>query len=296
MATGDSPAGARRRLRLEIRKAREATGRTQGQVAEALNWSLSKVNRIENGDVTISSTDLDALLRLLGVSDSALIERMAADARAARKRGRGWWDEPRFREHVRPTTLQMLQFESEASAIRAFNYAVIPGLLQTREYAEAAIGNVTGDLSPEARVVRTDLRMLRQRKLRSRPDVQCLVILDELLLQRTVGSAAVMAEQLRTLTDAARRANVVIRLLPRETSWPYIAIGTFILFDFDNVDSAVLYREFSLTDEIVHSADVVNAHRARFEQMWHSCLSEEASVAVIEAAHASLRAALVRRG
>lgn len=67
--TGESPAAARRRLRLALRRARETAGLTQGKVAEALDWSVSKVNRIEKGDVTVSTTDLRALLELYGVVD-----------------------------------------------------------------------------------------------------------------------------------------------------------------------------------------------------------------------------------
>ncbi|MET7400541.1 helix-turn-helix transcriptional regulator [Dactylosporangium sp. NPDC005572] len=281
---------------MEIRKARDATGRTQGQVAEALNWSLSKVNRIENGDVTISLTDLDALLRLLDVRDEVLVARMLADARAARKRGRGWWDEPGFREHILPTTLQMLQLEGEASAIRTFNYALIPGLLQTREYAEAVLERVAADPTPQARAIATDLRMRRQETFRSRGQApQYLAVLDELLLDRTVGSPSVMAGQLHALAEAAREPNLIVRLLPKDVGWAYMVVGTFVLFDLDPHESAVLYREQRVTDEVIHSADVVNAHRAYFEQMWESSLSPEASIAAIEAAAASLRAELVRR-
>src|SRR5690349_595810 len=73
MTSYDSPAAARRRLRLAVRKAREASGLTQGQVAEQLSWSISKVNRMENGEVTISPTDLSALLNLFGVNDRAVV-------------------------------------------------------------------------------------------------------------------------------------------------------------------------------------------------------------------------------
>ena len=70
MATGDSPASARRRLRQALRRARDAAGLTQGEVSDSLHWSLSKVQRIESGDVTISVTDVSALLRLFDVHDS----------------------------------------------------------------------------------------------------------------------------------------------------------------------------------------------------------------------------------
>src|SRR4051794_10535520 len=98
MATGDSPASARRRLRLALRRARDAAGLTQGEVADKLHWSLSKVQRIESGDVTISVTDVSALLRLFEVHDSGRVEGLAADARLARQKG--WWDEAKFRGHL----------------------------------------------------------------------------------------------------------------------------------------------------------------------------------------------------
>src|SRR5688572_4091090 len=92
------PAVARRSLRLTLRQNRESRGFTQGQVAAALDWSLSKVNRIELGDVIVSHTDLQALLRLFGVDDPALIDRLDRHRQAARRRD--WWDDPRYRLNV----------------------------------------------------------------------------------------------------------------------------------------------------------------------------------------------------
>ncbi len=73
MAEGDSPTVARRRVRLAIREARDAAGLTQSQVAEAMEWSHSKVIRIENGEVTIYPNDLRPLLSYLRVSDLPLL-------------------------------------------------------------------------------------------------------------------------------------------------------------------------------------------------------------------------------
>jgi transcriptional regulator with XRE-family HTH domain len=296
MAAGAKPATARWRLRREIRKARDAAALTQGQVADALHWSISKVNRIETGENTISSTDLEALLRLLDVRDEDLAGRMRAYARAARKRGEGWWDEPRFRNLLRPTTVQMLQFESEATAIRVFNYAAFPALLQTPEYAQAVVRTLGGESNESESSLNTlaEVRIRRQDALRARPDKpQYLVILDELLLQRVVGDDALMARQLRCVADAAREPNTLIRLLPKQAS-AHILVGSFVLFDFDEEISAVLYREVSIVDEIIHTEDDIARHRVRFERMWELCLSEEATIAEIEARHAAVRARLLR--
>src|SRR5687767_8614515 len=82
----ESPTVARRQLRQAIRGARDAQALTQGQVAQALEWSLSKVNRIESGDVTVSNTDLRALLAHLGITDASKINQLVALGRVARRR------------------------------------------------------------------------------------------------------------------------------------------------------------------------------------------------------------------
>jgi transcriptional regulator with XRE-family HTH domain len=103
MAEGDSPTIARRRVRMAIREARETVGLTQQQVAEEMEWSASKVIRIESGDVTISVSDLRQLLGFLGVHDKILISELASDARIARTRVKAqsvWWQEDRFRKYA----------------------------------------------------------------------------------------------------------------------------------------------------------------------------------------------------
>jgi transcriptional regulator with XRE-family HTH domain len=292
MATGDSPAVARRRLRIALRKAREAKGLTQGQVADALVWSLSKVNRIESGEVTISNTDLDAMLRLFGIQDQDIIDGLTADARAARRRG--WWDESRYREHLTPATLQLLQFESQASAIRAFQIAVFPGLLQTRDYAASVIGEVAEEMPQETRGLRLEVRMRRQEEMRRRSDPpQLYIILDEFIPQRTMGTAEIMAEQLRMIGERARKPNVHLRMLPSDEG-VYALIGAFNIYDIGDEENAVLYREGGVDDEFVHTVDRVRRYRLRFEQMWKLCLKEEATLSVIEAQYAAIRAALHR--
>ena len=86
MASGDSPAVARRRVRLAVREAREAKDFTQGQVAEAMEWSLSKVMRIETGEVTVSPNDLRPLLAHLGITDKARVDELVRDAKLSRSR------------------------------------------------------------------------------------------------------------------------------------------------------------------------------------------------------------------
>ncbi|GAB3827156.1 helix-turn-helix domain-containing protein [Dactylosporangium cerinum] len=292
MTTSDSPAGARRRLRLAIRKLREATGRTQGQVAENLSWSISKVNRIENGEVTISRTDLQALLNSLGVHDEQEVARLLEDARLSRVKG--WWDRPEYRGHLTQSTRQLIQFESEASAIRSFQTAIFPGLLQTREYAEAMIGALTEGVSAETRATRLEVRMLRQENFKkSVPRPKHLVILDEFVLQRIIRSAQVTARQLKSLADAARDPDIIIRLLPKEESI-FVLAGSFVIYDIRDEENAILLLESLSTGQFVQDFETVENFRTRFEQMWGRCLTEAASLSVIDARYAALHADLQR--
>src|SRR3954447_8887894 len=117
MSSGDTPAVARRKVRLAIKDARNAKGDTQTDVAEAMEWSLSKVMRIENGEVTISQNDLRPLLSYLGIRDRTVVDDLIRAAKASKQR-RQWWDEKRFHESLTPAMRQLIQYEAEASVVR----------------------------------------------------------------------------------------------------------------------------------------------------------------------------------
>jgi transcriptional regulator with XRE-family HTH domain len=108
-AREEPPAVARQRVRRALRKARQATGLVQGDVAQRLNWSQSKVQRIESGAVGVSVTDLRALLGVYGIRDEALIEQLVKDAAISRRQR---WSVPaEHREHLTSGLRQLLQFE-----------------------------------------------------------------------------------------------------------------------------------------------------------------------------------------
>lgn len=295
MVSNESPAVARRRLRLALRKAREAMGLTQGQIADALEWSLSKVNRIESGEVTISHTDLGALLRVVGVTNPDVIQGLTEDARASRRRG--WWDEPRVREHLTPATLQLLQFESQASIIRCFHSMLIPGLLQTRTYAESVFNVWTHEISDADRAARIDVRMQRPAQVFGRPDPpKYLVILDESVVYREVGGAKVMADQLYEVLVIGENPRVTVRIVPFAAAAPLALLGPFTIFDLGDEENAVLYREGGgpSEDEIVHSSEAISRHRLIFEHMWERSLTAEATARQIQARAAAMLASLDR--
>jgi transcriptional regulator with XRE-family HTH domain len=294
MSTGEPPAVARRRVRLALRAAREASGFTQGHVAEALDWSLSKVNRIEKGDVTVSRTDLLALLEMYGVTDQGLINDLVQAARTSRQRG--WWDDPHYREHLTPAMLQLLQFESEASAVRHFHPTLVPGLLQTPAYAQFVMDFWQSDMSDGDRQARYQARMRRREQALGRPgSPDYFVILDESVLYRELGGASVMIDQLRQILRYMRDPNVHIRVATFAEVAPIALLGPFTIFDLGDEENAVLYREGIFVDEIVSSPAVTRRHRDHFEHMWAKSLDEDATERLVESKVANLIASLDRR-
>ena len=138
MASGQDPMVQRRRLRVELRKARENAGLSQKEVAPAMDWSLSKLIRIEAGSVNISINDLRVLLQHYGVDDRGRIDSLLTMARAAKEPA--WWLP--YKEVLSPEFSTFLSYESAASIIRNFEPVLVPGLLQTEEYARATLAEM----------------------------------------------------------------------------------------------------------------------------------------------------------
>jgi transcriptional regulator with XRE-family HTH domain len=273
---------------------REAKGFTQGQVAEALDWSLSKVQRIESGDVTVSSTDLKALLGKYELLDSKKIEQLIDVARASRRKG--WWDEPRFRQHLTPSMMQLLQFEAEASAVRVYHPTLVPGLLQTPAYADSILG-FWHELTDEDRAVRFEVRMRRREFLLSRPDPpHYYFVFDESVLLREVGGPDVMAEQLNSLLSMTGHPTVMVRILPFAAAANLAELGHFQIIDLGDEENAILYREAQLADDIEQTPARVALYRRRFEFVWDAALTEEATARLIKTKAAAMIADLAREG
>src|SRR5690242_4942258 len=129
-STASDPTVYRRRLRLELRRARDAAGLRQADVARAMEWSPSKLIRIEKGDVSISTNDLKVLLNYYGVKDKARLDELLELARSAR--GASFYDQ--FADLLKPGFKDYLAYEASASVIRQYDTVLVTGMLQTEEY------------------------------------------------------------------------------------------------------------------------------------------------------------------
>jgi len=279
-----SPAGARRRVRLLLRKAREDQGLTQSQVAEEMEWSTSKVIRIESGEVTISPNDLRPLLAYLGITDKVEVGRLVQDARTSRRR-QMWWDEAAVRENLTPASRQLIQYESEAVQIRHFTNIMIPGPLQTVAYSDYVLTSHHESLESDVIRVRLETRARRRREMLARRDFpEIFLLLEESVLKRRIHNAGTTSEQLLDLLRLADEKPIHLRVLLYTADAPLPGMGPFDLLTLAGPEAnEILYRESHLNDEIVEERSSVGRHRRIFELFWNAALDEPASAELIAA-------------
>lgn len=250
MTNNQDPAVQRRRLRSSLRQIRKGLGLTQKAAAATLDWSPSKLLRIENGSVNISKSDLIALLSSYGINDQDRIAELIDMAQTAKTQS---WTA--YRDVLTAEFITYLGYEGSASVVRQYQPLLVPGLLQTEEYARTIIRTLLTrqDETMDGLERRVQARMERQEVL-SRDDAPAMhFILDEAVVARRVGNAAIMIRQLEHLITAAKNEKVVIQIVPfRAGAHPGMR-GPFILLEFADPDlDDLLYLEHA-------RGDVVNA-------------------------------------
>lgn len=240
MARGHDPMYQRRRLRSALRRLRDQAGETQREAAHALEWSPSKLIRIETGAVGISITDLRALLAHYGVIDNELIAELEEAARDSRRQT--WWS--KYRHMLDPQFQELLGFESSATIIRDFNPLLLPGLVQTEDYAreliKAQLDDQQREANPDLENNLVQARLERQRLLADEDHPEMFFILDEAVLRRRIGGAQTMVRQLEHLKALARRPGFNLQVVSFETGAYSGLWGPFVVFELvgDRVDSA----------------------------------------------------------
>ncbi|MCI3243849.1 helix-turn-helix domain-containing protein [Streptomyces spinosisporus] len=270
------PSLNRRKLRLELRSLREATGESRDQVAQALEWSVSKLIRIEGGTVSMSVTDLRALLQHYGVADEELKADLEAAARGSK--GPNWW--AGFRSIVDRGYDQYLGFESAAASIRTYHPVIVPGLLQTEDYAMAMLS--TRLEQPLARRL-VELRMERQeRAFGSDTPPWTFFVLDEAALRRQVGGGMVQRNQLRHLIEMASRPRVELKVLPFTAPAHYSTLGSFILLGYEGEEDVLYLETYASNQSIRDDHEAVVPYQECFEYLRETAIGGEPAISLIE--------------
>jgi transcriptional regulator with XRE-family HTH domain len=277
----------RRALIRTLRDERELAGFTQEQVAKAMEWSLSKIVRIEKGAVGVSTNDLKALLQLYGVTDERQVEGIIDLARSARRR-RPWWSA--YRGRLPEQLLKYVDLEGGAAELRLFYTSLVPGLLQTEAYARAAIlATSPGEISADEVEQQLIFRLRRRQEIFDRTSPPILeLLLDEAAVRRVGGSRAVMRDQLAHLVMLSRWPNVSIRIVPFSVGLHASPFGPFILLGLPGPAAPALYVENVGSLQILRDrpddADRIEAYRKIYDRLRTVALDEAESLSFLRGA------------
>ncbi|MER5832225.1 helix-turn-helix transcriptional regulator [Streptomyces sp. NPDC002130] len=272
------PAVRRRKLGAELRELRSWAGLTSGEAARLVGWHQSKVSRIETGTSGVKPADVRLLLDAYGVTDSQLRELLMVLAGAEDSGGRHhWWHA--YRGVLPPTYRDFISLESQAGAMRTLETTVVPGLLQTPEYARAVTRAAVEGLPEDRLDTLVEVRLARQDVLRADPPLRLSAVLDEAVLRREVGGPGVMARQLERLVEAARLPQVRLQVLPFAAGAHIGVTGPFVIFSFSSTsDLDVVVLDHLTSSLYLERKEDLQAYTEAFDALQIHALSPEDSL------------------
>jgi transcriptional regulator with XRE-family HTH domain len=260
----------RLRVGAELRRLREHAGLAGEQVARELGWSQPKVSRIEIGRTTFTLKDVTALLALYGVADDVRAELLAA---AAQETGETAWVVRAGGYPRRQGTIATL--ESATKRIRQYQPVVVPGLLQTRDYARL-IAKAAGATDPDAIA---DARMRRQEILSGKVRPRYEVVLDARATLLRPGPVEVVRNQVIALAARADQPSVNLRVIPIGALSPVFAAAGFNLYDFRAAESpSVAWIESPTGDTYFSAPEDIERYATLFRDLQSVALDPKDSV------------------
>jgi len=283
MASDQGPVIQSAIVRSELVRLRKAKGMTQEQVAKNLEWSASKLIRVEGGHSSITKVDLGALLDQYDVISGDERERLQELNRGTKEPG--WWEA--YRNDFPVTYLNYVGYEAGASFIRQFPGTVMPGLLQTPQYAEALTAI---SIEPVKVAPVVGLRMQRQAEVAQRvPRPYRYFVLDEAVIRRHIGiqkDPAIMPSQLRHIVRQAEEDDrLTVRVIPFSKGAHAGLSGPFTLLEFDGGLPDVLYLDTGKEAiNMLTSDDRVSEYADSFESLLEVALPAGESLEFIRAA------------
>ncbi|MFR9731248.1 helix-turn-helix domain-containing protein [Saccharopolyspora sp. MS10] len=259
----------------ELRRHRERAGLSCTAAGARLGVSGSKISRIETGASGVQLADVTALLRLYEVGE----RERAHLVELARNAGRSaWWQ----RASAAPARWRdFLDYEGKAVRMHSFEPMLIPGLLQTPEYARAVISGMEPGRSEEELDELVATRMARQIILsRSRAPL-FHAVLEETALRRPIGSPGVMKRQLLHLLMMVESEHVCLRLVPRSVgAYPGLH-GSFLLLEYDG-EPDVVYVENHHAAAFLDSERAVSSYRGMLGDILRLALTPDAAAELIQ--------------
>jgi transcriptional regulator with XRE-family HTH domain len=254
----------------ELRRLRELKGMTAEEVAERLLVSQSKISRLENGRRSISQRDVRDLCGVYEVEDHRIVDSLMQMAKDSRQQG--WWHA--FGDIPYSVYIGL---ETDAASLRVYEPQVVPGLLQTRQYAEALISGALPESGTTDIEKRVSVRLRRQERIRdAEHPLRMWAVIDEAALRRQVGGRQLMREQLEHLVELSQQPHVTVQVLPFEMGAHPGVNGQYAILEFpDTSDSSVVYIEGVTSDLYLEKANDVQKYSVMYEHLRAQALNVE---------------------
>ncbi|WP_431772227.1 helix-turn-helix domain-containing protein [Streptomyces cucumeris] len=267
----------RRQLGVMMRKFRARKEMTLEEAGRLVGVSKATVSRYETQEGPVKWPIVDALCREYGASEA---ERKAVVALAKDAKQQGWWAS--FADAL-PESMNLL-FTLEDEAVREDHFAClyVPGLLQTRDYAEAMQHASEMRLSADEIQRLVDLRMKRQEILKRPKPPHLWAILDESVIRRGVGSREVMREQLEHLLRANESPDITLQVLPFAKGAHSAAMGSFVILGGAEPSLDVVYVDIHVGSLFMEKDEELERYRLAFDYLRAQALDMASSSALIE--------------
>jgi transcriptional regulator with XRE-family HTH domain len=265
----------RRQLARILRDLRRRSGLTIEDLAPKLDFSPSKLSRIENAHQGVDVHVVRTMMDVFGVAGDQWNAILDLTRQAGAK---GWWRAYGLDDQG------YVPLEAEASAVREYTVNYLPGLLQTADYARALFESSMHVGSRAVRENDVAVRMIRQQRLRAPENPLTLVaVIEETALRRVIGGADVMCAQLAHVLEAAAFDTVTVQVLPAGVGSHPSATGPFAVLSFEGLgEPDIGYVEHPMGSVHIEKAEDVARGRVVLDHLRSLALSPEESAALIE--------------
>jgi len=268
-----SPTVRRRELGALLRALRNQNGLTVEQAADQLLCSPSKVSRMETGHGAATPRDIRDLCNLYDVTDQAERDRLMKLARESKLQG--WW------QSYDLTYATYVGLEAEAVAISDFQSSVVPGLLQTADYARAGHEAYLPRLSNEQIEMQIQAKLTRQSLLTQANPPTFRAVLDEAALRRVVGGPRVMGKQLDRLLEVARLPNVTLQIIPFTVGYHPGLESNFNILELPKPTPSIVFVEGLVGSMYLERAEDLKRYQEVFERLQTVALSPKDTIDAI---------------
>ncbi|SNR81722.1 Transcriptional regulator, contains XRE-family HTH domain [Haloechinothrix alba] len=262
-----------RAIGAELRRARESAGYGLRELATEVGTSHASLSRWETGQRAPRPEDVAVFLTAV----NAPAEQREELIELARDPDGSHWLSINMPDRQRQLAT-LLEIERDATAITAVSPLLIPGLLQTADYARAMM--IAGDVDHDEIDMRVAVRVGRREAITRRNPARLSAVIWEPVLYQEIGGHELMADQLRTLHDYGHRDNVELRVIPTRCPWHPGLEGPFALTEFDDRD-AVVHLENRISGLFLHDPDEVKRYRDAVNKVREVAMSPSDSLRLV---------------